>query len=158
MNRNQKLSPKYWVVHDPKTDDIIPETMSKSRDGAIIKYATTFHGESLAEITERGTNHHPEDEGYRLLLVEIGICKVQREVIYNVDAKMDDVAFEGKCKIVDTHLNYESEIRESPTWKDINDIAQDMIHKTDDFHVYFEGAYETEPVDGVRIINLMMGS
>lgn len=38
MNQDQAYTPKYWVVHDPFTDDIIPETMSKSRDGAYSKF------------------------------------------------------------------------------------------------------------------------
>lgn len=30
MKRDQKNTPKYWVIHDTETDDILSNTMSKS--------------------------------------------------------------------------------------------------------------------------------
>lgn len=35
MNDQQKLSPKYWVVHDKKSDDVFINTASKNRQNAI---------------------------------------------------------------------------------------------------------------------------
>lgn len=68
MKIDQKFTPKYWVVHDPKTDDIIPETMSKSAKGAEAKYAMCLFGESpLKEVFD----NHPSNEGYEISLVEI---------------------------------------------------------------------------------------
>jgi hypothetical protein len=30
MNSNQKMTPKYWVAHDTRTDDVFINTASKS--------------------------------------------------------------------------------------------------------------------------------
>jgi hypothetical protein len=30
MNNNQRYSPKYWVAHDTRTDDVLISTASKS--------------------------------------------------------------------------------------------------------------------------------
>lgn len=34
MNKQQKLTPKYWVVHDTQTDDVFTDTLRKSKDGS----------------------------------------------------------------------------------------------------------------------------
>lgn len=35
MKPNQKLSPKYWVVHDKKSDDVFINTASKNKRNAV---------------------------------------------------------------------------------------------------------------------------
>lgn len=35
MKPNQKLSPKYWVVHDNKSDDVFINTASKNKRNAV---------------------------------------------------------------------------------------------------------------------------
>ena len=38
MNENQKLKPKYWVVHDVTTSDVFIYTASKDMLAAIVQY------------------------------------------------------------------------------------------------------------------------
>lgn len=38
MNTKQKLTPKYWVVHDTATHDVFINTASKAHDDAIDKF------------------------------------------------------------------------------------------------------------------------
>ena len=38
MKSNQEYSPKYWVVHDKTTDDILVLTMNKSRPDSLETY------------------------------------------------------------------------------------------------------------------------
>ena len=40
MNNIQKLSPKYWIVHDTLTDDVFLKTANKSRSRSIALYET----------------------------------------------------------------------------------------------------------------------
>ncbi len=59
MKANQKFSPKYWIVHDPMSDDVFIETASKSWDDAHDKGEMFF-----------GNKMH-EDNGYKVILVSI---------------------------------------------------------------------------------------
>lgn len=44
MNSEQEFTPKYWMVHNTKTDDVLVYTAHKSRDGAIFIYNSTTFG------------------------------------------------------------------------------------------------------------------
>ena len=42
MNKEQEFTPKYWVGHDNKKDDVFLETAGKSRMSAILAMAAKF--------------------------------------------------------------------------------------------------------------------
>ena len=58
MKTVQEFTPKYWVVHDPNSDDVFIDTASKSALDAENKF-TANHGA------------HYSDLGYRLDLIQI---------------------------------------------------------------------------------------
>lgn len=43
MNSDQKLSPKYWVVHDKTTDEVFLDTANKSK----LRSISSFLGQDL---------------------------------------------------------------------------------------------------------------
>lgn len=59
MNNNQKLSPKYWVGHSKKTDDVFIETIDKSHsrvlDNMDLMFGDSWYG----------------DDNYEVILIEI---------------------------------------------------------------------------------------
>lgn len=59
MNNNQKLSPKYWVGHSKKTDDVFIETIDKSYSRVLDNMDLMF-GDSWYE-----------DDNYEVILIEI---------------------------------------------------------------------------------------
>lgn len=63
MNQEQKLTPKYWIVHDATTDDVFLETAHKSRDKAIQRY-------ELFEITN---GYFEDNENLKCSLFELKI-------------------------------------------------------------------------------------
>lgn len=44
MNTNQKYTPKYWVVHNPKTEDVYIDTLDKSLTGSCDKFLELYPG------------------------------------------------------------------------------------------------------------------
>lgn len=58
MKPDQQFTPKYWVGHDSRTDDIIPETLSKRYDFADI-------------FLENAVGYWQENDRYEIILVEI---------------------------------------------------------------------------------------
>jgi hypothetical protein len=61
MLRSQKFTPKYWVIHDPESDDIIIETASKSAEGA-------------AELYHQWNACHYSDDDMELILISIDLA------------------------------------------------------------------------------------
>ena len=59
MKQDQKLSPKYWVIHDKTSDDILFWTMHKSKQGSISEYNLNY--ETPVE----------DDEDLECILIEI---------------------------------------------------------------------------------------
>jgi len=49
MNNEQKFTPKYWVGHNVKEDDVYINTASKSYDGAYSLMETMFGDFSYSE-------------------------------------------------------------------------------------------------------------
>ncbi len=66
MNLNQKLSPKYWVIHDKTSDDVYLWTGDKNREEAIYLYNNTTRSDLSFE----------EDEKLECILIEIKEVKV----------------------------------------------------------------------------------
>lgn len=73
MRDRQKLSPKYWVVHDKESDDVFIKTASKNRQDAVDIFVddyswdgwrTYLKDEDLLEMFHN-------DEGLEVILVEI---------------------------------------------------------------------------------------
>lgn len=60
MKTNQKLTPKYWVVHDLTTDDVIVGTLSKALDDASIKMDTLY-----------GSDEWKDNPKYEIILISI---------------------------------------------------------------------------------------
>ncbi len=46
MNSNQKLSPKYWVIHDKTTDDVFLHTARKSMQDSV-EYFYSYCGGTI---------------------------------------------------------------------------------------------------------------
>lgn len=73
MKPNQKLSPKYWVVHDNKSDDVFINTASKYKQYALGKFiddnswdrwSTYLEDNDLLEMFDN-------DEDLEVILIEI---------------------------------------------------------------------------------------
>lgn len=74
---------------------------------------------------------------------------------------LDRVPVEGKIKIIMDYVDsmYESPVLESPTWLELCVHANDMIHKTQDYHhIFLEDIYVQKEKDGVKICEFSMGS
>lgn len=75
MNKCQKLTPKYWVVHDVKSDDIFTFTMDKNQRDSIIKFllqkGKELYGISGDISCEDYYNSFLCDERYACNLVEV---------------------------------------------------------------------------------------
>lgn len=64
MKPDQKFTPKYWVCHNPDTDDVMIETARKS------------HLDSVATfISKRG--YCPENVGYQCSLIQIQLIDME---------------------------------------------------------------------------------
>ena len=63
MKQDQKLLPKYWIVHDTTTDDVFLKTANKNRDKSIQRY-------ELFEITE---GYFEDNEDLKCSLFELKI-------------------------------------------------------------------------------------
>jgi len=63
MKCKQEYTPKYWVIHDPKSDDVMIETASKGAQDTEDKY-------------QELTGSHYDDDGMELLLVSLEIAKM----------------------------------------------------------------------------------
>lgn len=73
MNDQQKLSPKYWVVHDKKSDDVFINTASKNKkvsmdifidDNSWDRWATYLEDDELIEMFHN-------DKDLEIILIEI---------------------------------------------------------------------------------------
>jgi hypothetical protein len=64
MKSDQRFTPKYWVFHNTKTDDVYLETASKSRSSCIDK-AEQLHLEKLVDFLKN------EESPYQVVLIEI---------------------------------------------------------------------------------------
>ncbi len=62
MNKGQKFTPKYWVGHDTKSDDVFKDTLFKSRDDSERAMEVFF-----------GQNWEDDNPTFRLILIEIKI-------------------------------------------------------------------------------------
>lgn len=79
---------------------------------------------------------------------------------------LDEIAFEGKIRFYaernpnwDEAQDYTSPVVESPTWLDVNALANDMIKTTCDYHHHFlEGIRIIGEEDGVKVARFSMGS
>lgn len=70
MKANQKYSPKYWVAHDPRTDDVYLDTASKSYDGCIEKLTPILYGkEDTFRLIDEGK--------IEISLIEIKLIKMK---------------------------------------------------------------------------------
>ena len=79
---------------------------------------------------------------------------------------LDKIAVHGRCIFVQEHdpywgegKNYVSAETFNPTWLQVCMLANDMIHITGDHrHVFFEGVSILREENGVKIVNIDMGS
>lgn len=70
MRKTQEFTPKYWVVHDKNSDDVLLYTASKSRDYSICLYVESF----VNAEDERGNLRYgifDDDDSVECSLVEI---------------------------------------------------------------------------------------
>jgi len=67
MKQNQKLSPKYWVIHDKTSDDILFWTASKSYQGAV----EMWEMEQFEGLHHIGWFHEEGNEYLECILIEI---------------------------------------------------------------------------------------
>jgi len=68
MNTKQPLTPKYWIAHDPRTDDVYIDTASKSYDDCYEKIKVLMFGtDALIGAMDEGK--------IKISLVEIKIVK-----------------------------------------------------------------------------------
>lgn len=63
MNSRQQFTPKYWIVHDPNSDDVLLNTARKSRTDAVNEY-------------REACGRYPEDDGMEVSLVEIKLVNI----------------------------------------------------------------------------------
>lgn len=69
MKPDQNHTPKYWVAHDPRTDDVYLDTASKSYDGCVEKLTPILYGkEDTFRLMDEGK--------IEISLVEIKFVKV----------------------------------------------------------------------------------
>ena len=77
MKDSQKYSPKYWVVHDKKSDDVFINTASKNRQASVElfidnnswdRWKTYLEDDSLIEMFYN-------DNDLETILIEIVECK-----------------------------------------------------------------------------------
>lgn len=78
MISNQKLSPKYWVVHDNQTQDVFIDTAHKSMGWAIQlfldKHAYTYFGKLADEDEAR--DKYEDAENLQCILIEVNPVRV----------------------------------------------------------------------------------
>ncbi len=65
MNKAQKYTPKYWVVHDTSTDEIFIETMSKTRDISLQLAEKVWDNGCSSLVCALWMEAHPEEFGYQ---------------------------------------------------------------------------------------------
>ncbi len=73
MKPNQKQTPKYWVVHDKKTDDVFIETAHKTMTVAIdIFLSDCAYGYSGKVMADEDLQHwFDEQDNLECILIEI---------------------------------------------------------------------------------------
>ena len=74
---------------------------------------------------------------------------------------LDEVAVEGKACFIDdiSDVPYRSAVVDNPTWLTVAKLANEMILATEDLHhIFLEAVSEEEVVDGVKIVEFVMGS
>lgn len=79
---------------------------------------------------------------------------------------LDDIAISGKVVIVATHdavwgegKNYQSDVVESPTWRSLVELANEMIITTGDrHHIFLEDFEIIDVVNDVQFVVFYMGS
>ena len=64
MNDNQKYTPKYWVLHDYRTDDVYLQTASKSK-GECFTFSDAMLGKEWEDC-----------ESLEVILVEVRMVKL----------------------------------------------------------------------------------
>ena len=73
MKPNQKLPPKYWVVHDKKSDDVFINTASKNKQNAVDifvddnswdRWSTYLEDDALLEMFHN-------DKDLEVILIEV---------------------------------------------------------------------------------------
>lgn len=76
MNRAQKHTPKFWVVHDTISDDVIESTMHKSRDSSIQLF---LERQKVGKIIsdEEVENWWYSQNRYKCELVEVKLVGVE---------------------------------------------------------------------------------
>lgn len=72
MKKSQAFTPKYWVVHDIRKDDVLLYTASKSRDYSIYLYVQKFGEDGRGNLD---WSHFDDDENLRCSLVEIKLVE-----------------------------------------------------------------------------------
>ncbi len=90
--------------------------------------------------------------------------KKDTRVVYSIyECNFNEVAVEGdvifKYNYWTSEADFESKKVTNPTWLDVAVLANDMLVKTGDYHVFFEGVYKTkEVIDGCYVYTFIMGS
>lgn len=65
MENKQKFTPKYWVVHDTRANDVFVDTLHKTKETSIdFFFATDESGTCLAG--DMYMDEHPKQDGYWL--------------------------------------------------------------------------------------------
>lgn len=59
MNKNQKQTPKYWIGHDKRTDDVFLNTARKDRDSCVVDMKRCFGEDCFM------------DDNFEVILIEI---------------------------------------------------------------------------------------
>lgn len=85
MNNSQKLSPKYWVVHDKRTDDVFIETAHKSKDGAWLLFV----------------------EGTEECIASIGLSNYLLEFPQPIDEQYVDIDWDAVEEWLENNSNFE---------------------------------------------------
>jgi len=80
MNKDQKFTPKYWVVHDKKIDDVLLWTASKSMQGAVDNWVNNTCIVCDVSCTEAMELWHSEEyEDFVPVLIEVRVVDLGEE-------------------------------------------------------------------------------
>ncbi len=78
MKQDQKLTPKYWVVHDKNTDDVYLSSAHKSKTESETRFVEQLMLPCLhSDMSfEDAFDLYLEDEDYECILIEIKEVKL----------------------------------------------------------------------------------
>lgn len=77
MINNQKLSPKYWVVHDNQTQDVFIDTASKTKQCAIEAFLDNHSYNYFGwAIDEELWDKYEDAENLQCVIIEVSPVRV----------------------------------------------------------------------------------